>query len=301
MTKDNHYSVLLKESIEALEIKPDGIYVDLTLGMGGHSSSILQKLTTGRLISFDKDDFAIQKSRERLSKISHNFSLIHSDFQNITEELAKLGIDKVDGIIADLGISSPQIDNGERGFSYNKNAPLDMRMNRSQELDAHYIINNYDEKQLVRILNDNADVRLAPRVAKAIVAQRPINTTLEFANVIRNSLPAIVVKEKNPCKAVFQAIRIEVNNELESLRIMLEKSINLLKPNSHLAIISFHSIEDRIVKKFFGNLIKSKLPVKMPIAEEKKYKVKIYEPSSDELSENNRSRSAKLRVLTKLK
>ncbi|QBF34502.1 16S rRNA (cytosine(1402)-N(4))-methyltransferase RsmH [Mycoplasmopsis phocirhinis] len=298
--KSNHYSVLLNESIQALEIKPDGVYVDLTLGMGGHSSLILQKLTTGRLIGFDKDAFAIQKSRERLSKINHNFSLIHSDFQYISEELAKLGIDYVDGIIADLGVSSPQIDNGQRGFSYNKNAYLDMRMDQNQNLDAHYIINNYDQQHLERILNDNADVKLAKRVAKAIIEHRPINTTLEFANVIRNALPAIIVKQKNPCKAIFQAIRIEVNNELESLRTMLQKSIQLLKPNSHLAIISFHSIEDGIVKKFFGNLIKSKLPVKMPVVEQKQYEVKTYQPSRIELEQNNRSRSAKLRVLTKL-
>ncbi|MBU4690686.1 16S rRNA (cytosine(1402)-N(4))-methyltransferase RsmH [Mycoplasma sp. ES3157-GEN-MYC] len=294
-----HYSVLLHETIEAINVKPDGIYVDLTLGMGGHSSIILPKLTTGRLISFDKDVFAIEKSRERLSKIGHNFTLIHSDFQNITDELAKLGIDHVDGIIADLGISSPQVDNSQRGFSYNKDAKLDMRMDQTQTLDAHYIINNYDEDELCRILHDNAEVKLAKRVANAIIANRPIDTTLQFADVIRSSLPAKIVKAKNPCKAIFQAIRIEVNNELGSLQKMLEQSIKLLKPNSSLAIITFHSVEDRIVKRFFGNLTKSKLPVKMPILEKKEFGVKVIDASKNELVENKRSRSAKLRVLTK--
>ncbi|TQC54180.1 16S rRNA (cytosine(1402)-N(4))-methyltransferase RsmH [Mycoplasmopsis mucosicanis] len=298
---DNHFSVLLNETIDALKINPEGVYVDLTLGMGGHSAKILQKLTTGRLICFDKDDFAIEKSRVHLSKISQNFTLIHSDFKNISQELAKIGIDQVDGIIADLGISSPQIDNSQRGFSYNKDARLDMRMDTTQQLDAHYIVNNYDAKSLARILNDNAEVKLAHKVANAIVANRPIETTLQLANIIRKSLPAKIVKAKNPCKAIFQAIRIEVNNELDSLKQMLAQSIKLLKTNAHLAIITFHSLEDRIVKNFFGDLIKDKLPIKMPIKEEKTFSVKVINPSSDELEINNRSRSARLRVLSKLK
>ncbi|BAP01027.1 S-adenosyl-methyltransferase [Mycoplasmopsis californica HAZ160_1] len=298
---DKHYSVLLNETVSALKIKPDGIYLDLTLGMGGHSAKILSQLTTGHLYAFDKDAFAIEKSRSRLSQISNNFTLIHSDFQNITEELRKLKIDKVDGIVADLGISSPQIDNPTRGFSYNKDAPLDMRMDQSQELNAHYIINNYDVAQLVRILRDNAEVKLASQVANAIVYSRPIETTLELANVIRSGLPAKVVKVKNPCKAVFQAIRIEVNNELDSLRSMLQQSLKLLNCGGSIAIISFHSLEDRIVKHFFGDLIKNKLPTKMPVVETKEYSVKVYTPSKDEIEQNNRSRSAKLRVLTKLK
>lgn len=297
---DNHYSVLLKETIDSLQVKPDGIYVDLTLGMGGHSAAILEKLTTGKLISFDKDDFAIEKSRERLSKINTNFILVKSDFKYIAEELNKLGIKSVDGIIADLGISSPQIDNAERGFSYNKDAYLDMRMDQNQSLDAHYIINNYDVASLEQILINNAEVKLARQVANAIVKSRPIDTTLQFANVIRNSLPAKIVNAKNPCKAVFQAIRIAVNNEFESLQTMLNKSLDLLKPNAKLAIISFHSIEDRIVKKFFGALIKDKMPAKMPIKEQKNFSVKVIDPSSSEIELNNRSRSAKLRVLTKL-
>ncbi|WP_027120615.1 16S rRNA (cytosine(1402)-N(4))-methyltransferase RsmH [Mycoplasmopsis lipofaciens] len=296
---DKHYSVLLNESIDALKIKEDGIYVDLTLGMGGHSSLILSQLTKGQLIGFDKDNFAIEKSRERLSKINSNFHLIHSDFENITNELQKMKILKVDGIIADLGISSPQVDNTERGFSYNKNSRLDMRMNMDQELDAYKVVNEYSESDLIKIFIDNAEVKLAKRVAKAIVENRPITYTIELADVIRNSLPAKLVKLKNPCKAIFQAIRIEVNHELDSLRNMLNQAINLLKINGSLAIITFHSIEDRIVKRFFGNLIKNKMPDKMPINEIKQYSVKTINPSRNELEENRRSRSAKLRVLTK--
>ncbi|WP_029608761.1 16S rRNA (cytosine(1402)-N(4))-methyltransferase RsmH [Mycoplasma simbae] len=298
--KQDHYSVLLNETIDALNIKPDGIYVDLTLGMGGHSSKILAKLTSGHLVAFDKDAFAIEKSRTLLSQISNNFTLVHSDFKNITEELNKLGIKQVDGIIADLGISSPQIDNAIRGFSYNKDARLDMRMNQEQTLDAHYLVNNYSVDQIRQILIDNAEVKLAGLVANAIVQNRPIDTTLQLADIIRNSLPAKVVKAKNPCKAIFQAIRIEVNNELESLRELLSQCTELISKNGSIAIITFHSLEDRIVKHFFGNLIKDKLPAKMPINEAKEYKVKVIDPSKNELEENARSRSARLRVLTKL-
>lgn len=297
---NSHYSVLLKETIDALNIKPNGIYVDLTLGMGGHSSENLKRIPKGKLIAFDKDSFAIQESRKRLSQIADNFQLIHADFENITTELAKLGIFTVDGIIADLGISSPQIDNAERGFSYSKDAYLDMRMNRDQTLDAHYVVNSYSETQLAKIFYDNAEVRFAKQVAKAIVNNRPINTTIELANVVRNSLPAKVVAQKNPNKAIFQAIRIEVNHEFESLNNMLKEAIKLLNVNSSLAIISFHSLEDGIVKKFFGNLIKDKMPSKMPVNEVKNFSVKTIKVSNQELNENNRSRSAKLRVLTKL-
>ena len=268
--------------------------------MGGHSSEILKKLTTGTLVAFDKDTFAIEKSRSRLAQIKPNFKLVHSDFENITSELAQLGISAVDGIIADLGISSPQVDNQERGFSYNKDARLDMRMDQAQELDAYTVVNTYSEKQLADILWNYAEVKLNKIVAKAIIKNRPITTTLELANVIRKAYPAKLVAQKNPCKAVFQAIRIEVNHEFDSLAKMLAKAVQLLKVNGSLAIITFHSLEDRIVKNFFGNLIKNKLPSKMPVNEIKHYVVKVLEPSKSELEINKRSRSAKLRVLTKL-
>ncbi|EIN15348.1 S-adenosyl-methyltransferase [Mycoplasmopsis agalactiae 14628] len=298
--ENKHIPILLKEAIESLNIKSDGIYLDLTVGMGGHSSEILKKLKNGLLVGFDKDLFAIEESRKRLSKIGSNFQLIHSDFNNVADELAKLNINAVDGILVDLGISSPQVDNAERGFSYSKDARLDMRMNTNQALDAHFVVNNYSEDELVTIFYNYAEVKLAKQVANAIIKNRPINTTLELAEVIKSAYPAKLLSLKNPCKAVFQAIRIEVNNEFSSINSMLVQTLNLLKKDSSLAIITFHSLEDSIIKKFFGNLIKSKHPSKMPIKEEKNYIVKVYSPSKSEISENNRSRSAKLRVLTKL-
>lgn len=296
-----HYTVLLNETVESLKIKPDGIYVDLTLGMGGHSALILEKLNSnGLLIGFDKDSYALRKSENRLSQIAPNFKLIKSDFKNIKSELAKLGISKVDGIIADLGISSPQVDQAERGFSYNKDAKLDMRMNQDQDLDAHYIVNNYTEEQLTNIFYNNADVKLAKQVAKVVVESRPIDSTMQLVQVIKTAYPAALLRAKNPAKAVFQAIRIEVNNELLSLQQMLEDAVSLLKNDSSLAIITFHSLEDRIVKNFFGNLIKNKLPAKMPINEVKDFVAKQIKPSKNELALNKRSRSAKLRILTKI-
>lgn len=298
--KNEHIPVLLNETIDALKIKPDGIYVDLTLGMGGHSSLILKNLKNGTLIGFDKDSFAIEESRKRLSQISSNFHLIHSDFENIKDELAKMKIYSVDGIIADLGVSSPQVDNDKRGFSYNKDARLDMRMDQKQQLDAYYVVNNYSESELIRIFNEFAEVKLAKQVAKAIIEARPINTTLELANIVRNAYPAKLVKLKNPNKAIFQAIRIEVNHEFESINSMLYQAISLLKKDGNLAIISFHSLEDRIIKNFFGNLTKNKLPSKLPVNEVKNYLVKVINPSKHEQEINKRARSAKLRVLTKL-
>lgn len=294
-----HYSVLLKETISELKIQPNGIYVDLTLGMGGHSESILKNLTTGKLYAFDKDDFALEYSSNRLAKVSPNFELIKSDFKDIKSELNKRGIFQVDGIIADLGVSSPQIDQTERGFSYLRDAKLDMRMDQQQSLSAYEIVNNYSEEMLAKILWDNADVKLARQVAKALVKARPINTTLELVDVIKSAYPAKLLKQKNPSKAIFQAIRIEVNNELESLKNMLVDAVELLKPKSQLAIITFHSLEDKIVKNFFKNLIEDKNPTKMPIIVTKNYVAKQFKPSKEELEQNSRSKSAKLRVLYK--
>lgn len=301
MNQNLHYSVLLKETIESLNIKEDGIYVDLTLGMGGHSAEILKRLNkNGFLIAFDKDEFAIKKGSEALSQISDRFAIIKSDFRYIKHELAKLGITQVDGIIADLGVSSPQVDDASRGFSYNKDAKLDMRMDQEQGLDAHYIVNNYTDVQLANIFTKYADVKLAMRVAKAIVKCRPIDTTLELVDVIKSAYPAALLRAKNPAKAVFQALRIETNSEFESLELMLKDAVSLLKSNSSLSIITFHSLEDRIVKNFFKDLITSNLPIKMPIIEEKKYTAKQIIPSQRELEENKRSRSAKLRILSKI-
>lgn len=295
-----HVPVMLNEVIKMLEIKQDGIYVDLTLGRAGHSQAILKNIKNGRLIGFDKDIIAIEESHSRLKQISDNFKLIHCDFKNFKNELNKLGIAKVDGIIADLGVSSPQLENNERGFSYSKNGFLDMRMDQSQSLTAWNIINEWNVEDLIEIFINNADVKMPKRVANAIIKNRPINTTLELVDIIKKSLPAKIVSKKNPAKTVFQAIRIAVNNELESLEFILKDSIELLNENGILEIITFHSIEDRIVKKFFGQLIKSKLDPKIPIQEEKKYIVKTIYPTDIEINNNKKSRSAKLRVLKKI-
>ena len=296
-----HIPVLLNEVISSLDIKEDGIYVDLTLGRAGHSSEILKNIKNGMLIGFDKDIIAIEESQSRLSKIGKNFKLIHCDFKNFKNELEKLGIHKVDGIIADLGVSSPQLDNKDRGFSYSKDGFLDMRMDQSQSLKAWDIVNNWSEEELIKIFINNADVKMPKRVVNAIIKNRPINTTLELVEIIKACLPAKIVSKKNPAKTVFQAIRIAVNNELESLESILAESIDLLKTNGVLAIITFHSIEDKMVKDFFGNLIKSKIDPKLPIQEEKKFIVKTLKPTDEEINQNKRSRSSKLRVLKKIK
>ncbi len=296
-----HIPVMLDEVIKWLDIKPNGIYVDLTLGRAGHSEAILKNITNGMLIGFDKDIIAIEESQSRLEKINNNFKLIHCDYKNLKNELKKLKIDKVDGIIADLGVSSPQLDNPNRGFSYNKEAILDMRMDQGQSLKAWDIVNTWSIEQLVKIFNNNADVKMPRRIANAIIENRPIDTTLQLVEIIKNCLPAKIVSKKNPAKTVFQAIRIAVNNELDSLEKILTDSIDLLKVDGMLLIITFHSIEDKIVKKYFGQLIKSKIDPKLPIQEEKKFKTKIIYPSQKEINENKRSKSAKLRVLKKIK
>lgn len=296
-----HIPVLLNEVIEQLSIKPDGIYVDLTLGRGGHSQEILKRLTTGKLICFDKDIQAINESREKLIKISQNFILIKSDFRNITCELKKLNIDKVDGILADLGVSSPQLDDPNRGFSYSINSDLDMRMDLDNTLTAREIINNATEKEIIDILQSNADVKLSNLIAKAIVKNRPISDSFTLNQIIKDSLPAKIVRQKNPSKAVFQAFRIAVNDELNALSEMLIQLPNLLKKDGKIAIITFHSKEDVIVKKFYQNLnyFDPKLK-KILIVETRKWHQKVIFPSSKEEEINKRSRSAKLRVITKL-
>ncbi|ACF07166.1 Ribosomal RNA small subunit methyltransferase H [Metamycoplasma arthritidis] len=284
-----------------MEIKSDGTYVDLTLGRAGHSLEILKKLINGRLICFDKDNEAIKESYKKLQKISPNFTLIQNDFRFLKAELEKLGINEVDGILADLGVSSPQIDDPTRGFSYSQEGPLDMRMNQQNSFSAKDIIDNFDESELTKILIKNADVKLANLVAKAIVAKRPIKSTSELVEIIKNALPAKIVREKNPAKAVFQALRIEVNDELGALTAMLADATQLLKKDGKILIITFHSKEDSIVKNFFQkqNYVDPRLN-KLPINIQKIWKQKIIFPSEDEKLQNNRSRSAKLRVVKKL-
>lgn len=294
-----HIPVMAQEVINALNIKSNGIYVDLTLGQAGHAQQILKKIPDGLLVGFDKDKTAIDASGARLHEIAHNFKLIHSDFKHFRSELKHLKIVAVDGIVVDLGVSSPQFDCPERGFSYNKEAKLDMRMNQNQQFDANQIVNDWSVDQLVMIFKSYADVKLAYRVANAILKNRPIKTTLQLTDIVRASLPHAVVRNKNVVRQIFQAIRIAVNDEINALKIMLKDAISMLKKGGKLAIITFHSIEDQIVKKAFAALTINKTG-KLPIIEQKEYMFKTYKPSAQEVLKNRRARSAILRVLTKL-
>ena len=302
-----HYSVLLKESIDGLNIKPDGIYVDGTLGYGGHSSQILSKLTTGHLYSFDQDLDAIEASKERLSKIGKNFTIIHSNFENLKEKLAEHGITKVDGILFDLGLSSPQIDNKERGFTFMVDAPLDMRMDQTSALDAETIVNTYSIEELTNIFFIYGEEKMSKVIAKKIVSERlnkKIKTTKELVKIIESAVGAKYFNKNHPERQIFQAIRIEVNSELKVLKNVLPDAIDLLNKEGRMSVITFHSLEDRIVKQIFkkdsevDELVKG-LPV---IPEEYQPKLKLINkkpilPSEEELKENSRSRSAKLRIV----
>lgn len=292
---------MLDEVIEKLQIKENGIYVDLTLGRAGHSKEILKKLTTGKLICLDKDIEAINQSNEILKKINSNYVLIKSDFRFLSDVLKKMNIEKVDGIIADLGVSSPQLDNVNRGFSYSRNSDLDMRMDIDQSLTAKYILNNYSFETLNKLLIDNADVKFSQRIAKEIIKNRPFNESFELVDLLKNILPAKLLKQKNPAKQVFQALRIAVNDELNAINDLLEQIPNLLNKNGKFLAISFHSKEDYLIKKFYQNLTyrNPKLD-KLPIQEERSWSQKIIFPSEKEKQLNKRSHSAKLRIITKL-
>ncbi|MDY6003012.1 MAG: 16S rRNA (cytosine(1402)-N(4))-methyltransferase RsmH [Bacilli bacterium] len=308
---EEHVSVLLNEAIDALNIKKDGIYVDLTLGRGGHSSKILEKLTTGKLYCFDQDKEAIEQSRPRLEKISSNFEIIKSNFRNFKEELEKRGINKVDGILMDLGVSSPQFDNEERGFSYKGSARLDMRMDQEQSLDAYEVINNYSLNELCRIFREYGEDKYYYQIARKIVQNRidsPIETTDELVDIIKSCKPQKeLMKKGHPAKQIFQAIRIEVNDELGALKEALQKAIDMIDKNGRIVVISFHSLEDRIVKNMFNSVAKIQgdrlnlytLPDEI---EKPKYELvnnKIIVPSEKEMEVNSRSKSAKMRILTR--
>ncbi len=302
-----HISVLLPECIEALNIRPDGIYVDGTLGMGGHSAAIAERLTTGLLIGIDRDETAIQRAGERLKPFGERVKLVHGNFRNTAAILDQLGIAGVDGMVFDLGVSSPQLDEADRGFSYMHDAPLDMRMDASDELNAWFIVNCWPEEKLKRILYDYGEERHAPRIASAILrarAEKPIETTLQLVDVIRSAMPASALREKqHPAKRTFQAIRIAVNDELEAVRTLLDTAPDKLNPGGRLAVISFHSLEDRIVK--LG--IRSRedgctCPRDFPVCTcgfvqtLRSVTRKPIVPTDAELRDNPRARSAKLRV-----
>ena len=302
-----HVSVLLNECIEALDIKPDGIYVDCTLGGAGHSSEIIKRLSPkGRLIGIDQDTNALEAAGKKLANYN-NVTYVHDNFVNIDDVLERLNIEKVDGILMDLGVSSHQLDVAERGFSYMQDAPLDMRMNRDSDFSAYNIINDYSEGQLCKIISDYGEEKFAKRIAKFIVDRRsakPIDTTLELVDIIKAAIPAKARREgPHPAKRTFQAIRIEVNKELEILNKAIEDSVKRLNSGGRLAIITFHSLEDRIVKVKFKDLENPCIcPKEFPICICNKKSVlkvltrKPMEPTEEELEENPRSRSAKLRI-----
>ena len=311
MTDFYHVSVLLWECIDALNIKPDGIYVDGTLGGAGHSSQIAKRLTTGRLIGIDRDPVALAAAGERLKPYESNVTLVHSNFSEVKQVLQDLGIPGVDGILLDLGVSSPQLDDGERGFSYMADAPLDMRMNRSDSLSAYEVVNQWSYDELKRILYDYGEERYAPKIAAAICNRReekPIETTLELVDIIRGAMPPAALREKqHPAKRSFQAIRIAVNDELGSVEKVMKDAMDCLNPGGRLAIITFHSLEDRIVKNGMQDAAKGcTCPPNFPVCVcGKKPRVQILTrkpivSGDEELERNPRARSAKLRVCEKL-
>ena len=311
MTDFHHVSVLLWECIEGLSIKPNGIYVDGTLGGAGHSSQIVKRLETGRLIGIDRDQVALKAAGERLAPYKDNVTLVHSNFCEIKQVLQDLGIAGVDGILLDLGVSSPQLDDGERGFSYMADAPLDMRMNRSDSLSAYEVVNQWSYEELRRILYDYGEERYAPKIAAAICnrrEQKPIETTLELVDIIRSAMPAAALREKqHPAKRSFQAIRIAVNDELGSVEKVMRDAIDCLNPGGRLAIITFHSLEDRIVKNGMQDAAKGcTCPPNFPVCVcGKKPRVQIITrkpitSGEEELEQNPRARSAKLRVCERL-
>ena len=305
-----HYSVLLNESIEGLNIKPDGIYVDATLGYAGHSSKILEKLTTGHLYAFDQDAKAIEYSFKKLDSISHdNFTIIKSNFISLKEELNNLGVNKIDGILFDLGFSSPQIDDPSRGFSFMKDAPLDMRMNQEQKLSAYDVVNSYKEDELTNIFYKYAEEKYSRNIARGIINNRPINTTMELVDVIKKSIPFQYFLKKHPEREIFQAIRIEVNKELDVLQGVLPDAIEMLNPGGRICVITFHSLEDRIVKQQFkkdsevNSLVSGLREEDIPVEFRPKLKIinkKPIEASKKELEENTRSKSAKLRIVERV-
>lgn len=305
----HHYSVMLTETVEQLHVKPEGIYADGTLGGGGHAFEICSKLTTGHYYGIDQDDAAIAAAEERLKGFRDKVTILRNNYSNMKAALEADGVRKVDGILLDLGVSSYQLDTGERGFSYRYDAPLDMRMDRRQTLTARDIVNGYSESDLYRIIRDYGEDKFAQNIAKHIVrarADKPIETTYELNEIIKAAIPARMRQNGHPSKQTFQAIRIECNRELEVLRASLDDFIEMLNPGGRLCVITFHSLEDRIVKTVFR---KSENPCTCPpdfpvcvcgqVAKGKVVTRKAIQPSAQEIAENNRSKSAKLRVFEK--
>ena len=301
-----HISVLLKESIDNLNLKENSIVVDATLGRAGHSSEILKKIPNGFLYAFDQDEEAIIESNEKLKNIASNYKIIKSNFVNMKSELEKNNVTKVDAILFDLGVSSPQLDEDYRGFSFHHDAYLDMRMDLNNHLTAHKVVNEYSKEQLIDIFYKYGDEKFAPKIATKIIENRPINTTLELVEVIKSAVPEKYKREKHPARKIFQAIRIEVNNELEVFDKALRDALELLNINGRICVITFHSLEDKICKNIFKSVTEIDKNLKnMPVIPDEylpNYRIiKTIEPSKEEIEKNNRSRSAKLRIIERIK
>ena len=306
-----HESVLKQEAIQNLNLTEESVIVDATLGYGGHSSSILERIKKGFLFAFDQDSEAIGYSTNRLSKVGTNFTIIKSNFVNLEKELKERGVEKVDGFLFDLGVSSPQLDEDERGFSYHKDSRLDMRMDKDNPLDAYYVVNNYKEEELVRIFYEYGESKYSRSIAHNIVKkreQKEILTTLELAEIIKESVPEKERKRHHPARQIFQAIRIEVNHELDVIKPALESACRMLNVGGRIEVITFHSLEDKIVKKYFNEITKVDEKVKgLPnipdeyLPDFKLVNRKAITPSNEEINKNKRSRSSKLRIIERIK
>ncbi|MGX9133570.1 16S rRNA (cytosine(1402)-N(4))-methyltransferase RsmH [Rummeliibacillus sp. JY-2-4R] len=309
----NHTTVLLKETVDGLNIRPDGVYVDCTLGGAGHSEYLVRQLSDeGRLICFDQDTTAIENAKKRLAPYLNRLTFVHSNFRYLKEELANLGISKVDGILYDLGVSSPQLDNAERGFSYHQDAPLDMRMDTTAELSAYHVVNEWDYNDLVRIFFRYGEEKFSKQIARKIEEARksqPIHTTGELVELIKEGIPAAARRKGgHPAKRVFQAIRIAVNDELGAEEESLQQALDLIGIGGRVSVITFHSLEDRLCKTIFKEASSlPELPPGLPVVpEELSPPIKLVTrkpilPSEEELQENNRARSAKLRIAERIK
>ena len=306
-----HISVLLEEAVNALNLDENSIVVDATLGYAGHSSEILKRIKRGRLFAFDQDSEAIKYSTDRLNSVGTNFTIIKSNFVYLKEKLNELGVEKVDACLFDLGVSSPQLDEQERGFSYHLDAKLDMRMNQDQDFSAYDVVNTYSKEGLTKIFNDYGESKFSRNIANKIIEYRKtknIETTLELTEIIKTAVPMKFRIDKHPAKQIFQAIRIEVNHELDVIEPALEQALSMLNVGGRVAVITFHSLEDRIVKRYFKNVSEIDIKVKgLPNIPEEylpDYKLVVNKailPSKEELENNKRARSAKLRVIEKIK
>lgn len=306
-----HISVLLEEAVNALNLDENSIVVDATLGYAGHSSEILKRIKRGRLFAFDQDSEAIKYSTDRLTSIGTNFTIIKSNFVHLKEKLNELGVERLDACLFDLGVSSPQLDEQERGFSYHLDAKLDMRMNQEQDFSAYDVVNTYSKEELTKIFNDYGESKFSRNIANKIIEYRKtknIETTLELAEIIKTAVPMKFRIDKHPAKQIFQAIRIEVNHELDVIEPALEQALSMLNVGGRVAVITFHSLEDRIVKRYFKSVSEIDIKVKgLPNIPEEylpDYKLVVNKailPSKEELENNKRARSAKLRVIEKIK